>query len=378
MTKQYDYIIIGTGCAGLSLAYHLLESSILSNKSVLLLDNQPKNNNDRTWCFWSDKPLTYQSSKEIYWSELEFKSDNKSFISHLDKMKYYHINSLNFYNEILAKVKESNHLTFKQETATDILEYGDIVEVRTNKNQYYGSCAFNSVISLLPQFQSLKRPKLWQHFFGKTLKSQKPIFKDFKVRLMDFSFPNNGTVQFGYILPFTPYEALIEYTEFSDEPRTDEEYESLLNSYIIQLGIDDFEVGYIEKGQIPMSVQEFPKSNGNQILNIGTAGGFTKPTTGYTFMNIQKDVQSIIHSLENQLPFDRKSTKPRYKFYDSLLLGIIQNEPERVKVIMTQLFKNNPMERILRFLDEESSLIDEIKLFMQLPWKPFLKQLFLK
>lgn len=51
---KYDYIIAGMGCAGLSMAVQLSQSSLPFSK-VLLVDKESKNENDRSWCFWQKK-----------------------------------------------------------------------------------------------------------------------------------------------------------------------------------------------------------------------------------------------------------------------------------------------------------------------------------
>jgi len=127
-----------------------------------------------------------------------------------------------------------------------------------------------------------------------------------------------------------------------------------------------------------MTDYAFPKASGAYIHHIDTAGGLTKPTTGYTFRNVQIDSQQIVSSLKSGTDLDRKPVKARFRFYDRLLLGIIDQEPHKVKKIMDRLFQRNHFPRILRFLDEESSLLDEIRIFCSIPWVPFLKQLFRK
>jgi len=58
------------------------------------------------------------------------------------------------------------------------------------------------------------------------------------------------------------------------------------------------------------------------------------------------------------------------------LLGILKRKPALLETIMYQLFSKQPFQRILSFLDESSSLTNEIKIFGTLPWKPFLTELF--
>ena len=55
-STQYDYIIAGAGCAGLSLAVHMIHSGKFSDKKILIVDKDDKQKNDRTWCFWEKEP----------------------------------------------------------------------------------------------------------------------------------------------------------------------------------------------------------------------------------------------------------------------------------------------------------------------------------
>ncbi|MFT6216175.1 MAG: lycopene beta-cyclase [Roseivirga sp.] len=376
MNKHFDYIIVGSGCAGLSLAFNIAKSSFLSQKSVLILDADRKTINDRTWCFWSKKELSYESSKKTFWENIEFKADDLIIQDRLNQSKYYHVNSLEFYNEVLFELSTSKNFQIVNESVVQISQEHNKVTVQTEGNIYTADYAFNSVIALLRD--KSPKPGLNQHFYGKKVRAKAPFFKNMSVKLMDFSLPNKSAVQFGYVLPFSDYEALIEYTEFSGIHRSNAEYESLFQDYINNLGLSEFEVLETEKGKIPMTRHQFPRFNSSRVLNMGTAGGFTKPTSGYTFNNIQRDVASIVASLESGTPFNRKLNPSRFRFYDKLLLGIILKYPEKVKPIMKKLFQNNSLEIVLKFLDEKTSLKDEIRIFLKLPWAPFLNQIFRK
>lgn len=376
MMENFDYIIIGSGCAGLSLAYHLVGSEKLAQKRVLLLDSDHKITNDKTWCFWSKDKYPYKSAQKVFWNKFEFKADDLEILRELKGNNYCYINSLDFYSEVTDKLSGFENFVIKTEPVRQIKDENHKVYVSTDTNTYTSDLAFNSVISLLDEIPP--QPKLLQHFYGKRIRTKNSLFRNSNVKLMDFSFPNRDSVQFGYLLPFSENEALIEYTEFSRCLRTDEEYEELLNAYLTDIGVIDYQIIEHEKGQIPMSDYLFPKFNSRRVINLGTAGGFTKPTTGYTFKNIQSDVVSIVLALEQDKPFKRKHSPARFRFYDKLLLGIILNNPEKVKPIMTRLFRYNSINSILNFLDEKTGIIDEVKIFLKLPWAPFLKQLFLK
>ena len=68
-TQHYDFIIVGSGAAGLSLAYHLINSP-LRDRSILIVDRAPKERNDRTFCFWTDQPAPFEQIVYRSWDQL--------------------------------------------------------------------------------------------------------------------------------------------------------------------------------------------------------------------------------------------------------------------------------------------------------------------
>jgi lycopene beta-cyclase len=66
-------------------------------------------------------------------------------------------------------------------------------------------------------------------------------------------------------------------------------------------------------------------------------------------------------------------TAKRFRFYDNTLLHILYYEKLPGHEIFTQLFQKNKPQEVLRFLDNESSLTDELKIISTLPTWPFLK-----
>ena len=107
---------------------------------------------------------------------------------------------------------------------------------------------------------------------------------------------------------------------------------------------------------------------------IGTAGGQTKASSGYTFQFIQKQSAQIVDYLISgkslrQLP----ATPKRFRFYDNTLLHILYHNKLPGDKIFTRLFKKNKPQQVLRFLDNESSLKEELKSISTLPTLPFLK-----
>jgi lycopene beta-cyclase len=193
---------------------------------------------------------------------------------------------------------------------------------------------------------------------------------------MDFSIPQKGNTRFMYVLPFSETEALVEYTLFSADLLPENEYEKAINDYLKEKGAHTFEIIKKEQGNIPMTVFPFWKSNSKNVLHIGTAGGWTKASTGYTFKNTVKQSERVVSLLKTKTIDFRKFHKPnRFLFYDTLFVSVLYKNNALGKKIFSNMFlKVNP-KKIFRFLDEESNLKEELQIILACPKIPFIKAL---
>jgi lycopene beta-cyclase len=190
---------------------------------------------------------------------------------------------------------------------------------------------------------------------------------------MDFRADQKHGTAFVYCMPFTDTKALVEYTLITKELLQPEQYDEELKNYIDQfLHNTSYRIEEKEFGVIPMTNHRFPAHH-NNIINIGTAGGQTKASSGYTFRFIQKHSAEIVKQLiSTGQPFVPRMDK-RFHFYDSTLLHILYHNTLPGKKIFTDFFKKNKPQQVLRFLDNESSVKDELKIISSLPVFPFLK-----
>lgn len=144
----YDYIITGLGCAGLSLIYYLLDSP-LKDKKILLIDNSPKNENDRTWCYWAEKPLEIHPKKTplIFWESIKIAESKNIVSAKLQNLKYYHIKSSDFYREVIERIKQFTNVTFINDHVVKIEKSEEgVVNVMTSKSgKFKSNLLFNSI-----------------------------------------------------------------------------------------------------------------------------------------------------------------------------------------------------------------------------------------
>lgn len=378
MSKKYDYIIAGGGCAGLSLAYQIHKSS-LNQKSILIVDKSPKTTNDHTWSFWTKQPTDFEAIVYRSWQQLHFLHPKGNQLIKLKDYQYQTIRAIDFYNFVIEALKTNPNIDWLFGEITDLKNEADGGSIAVNGQTYQGNWLFNSCFAPDSiQQQPNKYFYLQQHFKGWLINTNQDYFDTTTPTLFDFNIPQQNAVRFMYTLPFSPRQALIEYTIFSEQLEEQQHYDQQLKQYIKQqLGIKSYDIEEVEWGVIPMSTHPMPRQNGSFIINIGTNSGRAKSSTGYAFTRIQTEAKQIVQALiQTNQPVVSFKNKRQYLLYDSMLLHIMQHKGGQIRDIFAQLFKNNPIDRLFRFLDEETTLWEDILVMNSVPPVPFLKAFF--
>lgn len=352
---------------------HMIHSGQFSDKKILIVDQHSKRENDRTWCFWEKGAGLFESIVHKEWRQLLFHSDKISKTLDISPYCYKLIRGIDFYTYCLAQINTHPNFTFLQSPVSKVFSDESGAGVQVGEGIINAPFVFNSILFDKPALTA-KQCWLLQHFKGWLIKTDQPAFDPAVGTLMDFRTPQEQGSTFFYVLPFSTTEALIEYTLFSPSLLDDHVYETALQQYINdQLHISAYQILEKEFGVIPMTNYRFPSFTGN-VINIGTAGGQTKGSSGYTFQFIQKRSKALVQSLiKYGHPFKVTTDSRRFHFYDSVLLHILHRRSLRGADIFTDLFKKNKASDVFAFLDNETSLADEIKIISTLPTLPFTK-----
>lgn len=372
VTLQYDYIIAGAGCAGLSLAMHLIHSGKFRDKNILLVDQHPKQSNDRTWCFWQTGKSLFEPIVYKQWQQLFFYGDAFSKQLNIEPYKYKMIRGIDFYDFCLEEINRQPNFTVRFDKVEHVFSSDITTGIMLNGNAIHAEYIFNSILFQKPQ---LSENEYWllQHFKGWIIETENNVFEPEVATLMDFRIDQQWGTAFCYVLPFTKNRALVEYTVFSPQVLPKEQYDVGLKNYLEQiLQLGSYKILDEEFGVIPMTNFEFDAGQ-NNIINIGTAGGQTKGSSGYTFNFIQKHSNELVQQLMRGKHPSLKSGSRRFSFYDSVLLNILYKNTLPGKLIFTRLFQKNQTSKVLRFLDNETSVADELKIISTLPTWPFTK-----
>lgn len=371
--KTYDYIILGAGASGLMLAYRMANDSFFDDKSILIIDKEQNKGNDRTWCFWENRKGEWDDILYKTWHTIFFGGETFENTINISPYTYKMIRSNDFYNLLWETIHTKSNIEFLQASVGSFKDEAH-VKVKTSKGNFKSQKLFNS----LPDSSFLKQekyPVLQQHFVGWFVKTKTDMFDDSVATFMDFTVPQNGNTRFMYVLPTSKNEALFEYTLFSKDLLEFLEYEDAIKSYLEQRNISDYEIVETEKGSIPMTSYKFSKLNTKNVLNIGTAGGWTKASTGYTFKNTTKKTKALIVFLKSENDLSKFSKQTKFWFYDLLFLDVLANENDKGAALFSSLFKKAKTETILKFLDEETTMIEDLKIITSVPSTQFVKAL---
>ncbi len=379
--NHYHYIFTGNGLSALLTLFEMIQSGQFSDKKILLIDSDSKNKNDRTWCFWDSDNL-FDSIITKKWQHAWFKNENFTNQLNLNPYEYKMIRSADFYKLIFDAIAKHPNIEIIKEEVFDIEDYDDVAEVlTTNGNQYLCSKVFNSIYnpkvisnSKIVKSQT-KFPLVQQHFIGWFIKSKEAVFTEDCPTFMDFSVEQKGNTRFMYILPTSPNEALLEYTLFSKDLLSKQEYESEIENYIKKLGITEYEIVEKEQGNIPMTCFPFWKNNSKNIINIGSAGGWSKASTGYTFKNSVKKSKELVQFLQTQSDFTKFHKINKFWCYDLLLIDILYHANQHGSAIFSSMFKSGKAALIFKFLDEETSFWEDLQVIWMCPKGMFIKAL---
>ena len=353
--KEFDYIIIGGGCAGLSLAYELEINEKLKEKTLAIIETREEYKRDKTWSFWKVFDHNFGDCVIKSWNNFTINTSESSHELTNKQFPYQSIDSGKFYNKINSRLSKNSNISFFK-NLNDINSENSII--------------FNSVME-----KELDKSELWQHFQGIEIETPKKTFDDKIINLMDFNCDQRNYVHFFYTLPFSKNKALVETTWLSDlGDESLKDYDLQLKNYIEnKLGIKNYKINFTERGAIPLFSPSL--RNNNKIIDIGSAGGMTRLSTGYTFLNIQEHSRYIVKNIENINSTKIFSLGKKYQFLDKIFLKVLKKYPERMPQIFFNMFKTSS-NTIIKFLSNKSNIIEDISIVSKMPKLIFLKALF--
>ena len=318
--KDFDYIIIGGGCAGLSLAYELEISDKLKNKSLAIIEPRDEYKRDKTWSFWKVFPHNFDDCVKKSWDNFSINIPNDTKFIDCKLTPYQSIDTGKFYDKILSKLKLNENIKFFK---------------NINDIELSNSIIFNSVPN----------------------------------------FDQKNEVHFFYTLPFSKKSALVETTWISNLSNENiKDYDNQIDQYLKNhLNIRNYKINFKEEGSIPL----FRNKNLKKLneIYIGSAGDMTRLSTGYTFLNIQEHSKYIAENIDNISKAKLFKIKKKYDFLDNIFLKVLRNNSSDMGEIFFKMFNSSPKTAI-NFLSNKSNFFEDLEIILKMPKWKFLKELF--
>ncbi|PRX41750.1 lycopene cyclase family protein [Salegentibacter salegens] len=371
----YFYVIIGGGLAGLQLARQLSRDVFFKGKKIAIIDSDfsmPV----KTWCFWEKGDGKWDHLLTKSWNEGKFISSEENINLQLSPYSYKMIKAADYHHNLQEEIEKSGDIEF----ITDEIQKIDPVTMKAKgrKKSYGATHFFDSRID--PSYlESKKHTTIFQHFKGWEVATEKPVFSPDSFTMMDYRIKYPDATAFTYILPFTEKKALVEYTFFSPFLTEDKVYDDMLQKYFEKvLKTKDFTIKSTETGVIPMTDFPFDKANTRQITKIGTGGGWVKPSTGYSFKNTEKRINRIIENIKSgKLPGENLINN-KFRKYDAIFLDVLTQNNQKGEEIFSKFYTKNSPQEIFKYLDEETSVSEDLKIMLSIYSFDFVKSFFRK
>ncbi len=366
------YVIIGAGASGLSLCHALIQRGVTDD--IVVLDQKTAFTDDRTWCFWETAPHPYRHLASFCWPRWDVITEDGPASQTSVRGGYACLRGIDFYNYLAKITRSAPNVTLKLGCPVQSLQQtSGSVCVTAGGEDWDADAVFDS----RPRPVSPGGLSFSQRFFGQFLRTAAPVFNPSCCTLMDFRVSQQFGLHFVYVLPFSPTEALVENTYIQPIGAgkiTAEQHRQEIHAYLIDAySVDGFDVQREEAGAIPMTTQPFPKRDG-RIFFIGTAGGCSKPSSGYTFTRIQEQCRQIADAVQTGTleSFRETPTSWRYQFFDTVFLQALQDNPGAFPGYFHRLFTRVPPDTLTAFLSEASTWTGDLPIIRALPLRPFL------
>lgn len=371
---ELDAVIVGGGLSGLSLAAHLAANG-WGDRSVLIVDDPRLRPCAVSWGFWSAEPGLLGAAAGRTYEQVRVHTMGTSRLLSLGRYRYRVVQRPDLYAVVHAILDRAPGFRFLGGHAERVYDDGDQACVTVGNRTIRCDWAFDSVTAPPPDLPSDARLA----FAGWEIQCARPVFDPATPVLFDFRTPQADGSRFVYILPEDAHRALVELTAFVPRrarPPSLVERRNALAEYLTSvLHCGDYHITRAESAVLPLRTHPARRAT-SRVLAIGASAGLVKASTGYAYQRIQKDSAAIAESLvQYGHPFSIRQTRRRYQFLDAVLLNVFDRDPPQLELAFAQLFEANPADRVLRFLDEDSSPMDVLRLMASLPTAPYLRAL---
>tara|TARA_Y100001970_G_C14215749_1_gene849544 strand:- start:918 stop:2000 length:1083 start_codon:yes stop_codon:yes gene_type:complete len=357
--KIYKAAIIGLGPSGLAVNKLIFDNH---KSEIIAFETTSIENRNNFFGFWLTEWMRpFENLIEKKWNNWIISNKDKQII-HNDENFPYCVMSFKVWKEYCLNTK--NKLKIKNKKVINYNKIENYFKITTEDQQeYFAEKIYDS------RSVKEKNGELIQHFFGINITTEKNIFDDTKVTLMHFT-KEEDVLHFIYLLPFSKNKALIESTVFSKKVQNESWYRQRIHNYLKEIAINEYEEDGYEKGIIPMFFAQSKTPYDKNIINIGIRAGACKPSTGYAFSFLIKQIQLLKNSNKNHVEVHNLVERKM----DGIFLNYLKNNNEDGSSFIN-LANNLNGNEFKNFMMGESSVLTKLKIVKSMPILPFIKSI---
>ena len=375
MQTETEILILGGGCAGLSLALRLAAHGQDCPRTAVI-ESRSHYINDRTWCFWDDGSAHFRHLVQHRWPKVLLAHAGRQITVDCHSIPYAMIPAETFYAHATAALAETTRvdLSMDDPVLAEPRKEGALWRVETRQ----GSRLAKHLIDTRPHRPPARGAAvLWQSFSGQEIECDAARFDPGLAHLMDFSPSGNGRITFLYLLPFSPHRALVEATAFATDPLGPEDFTEELAAFIDQqVGGSKHAVLRSEHGALPMGQAAIPSNSDVSHVRAGVVAGGARPASGFAFQRIQRWAHACAGALIAGHPPVAHPPDPwATRAMDALFLRVLRARPEMAPELFLALFALRDPRRIIRFMSDHARPTDYAAIALALPPWLFLREI---
>jgi lycopene beta-cyclase len=376
-TREVDLVILGGGCAGLSLAREL---SFLENKGetiprTLILESKASPFTSKTWCMWQavgQKTVIPVAGK---WNEWSFSTGEKHSRHTSPDYEYVCVRGEDFFGQALDAISRSESIHLQNGTSVGSVDHsGARFLIRLPDRNIVSK---HIVDTRPPDPASMAKSLLFQSFAGYEVTTQGKSVATAKVGLMESMEADELGFRFDYCLPLESDRMLVEATRFSAAPLSESQLLRDLRGSLARILPDgNFKIHRREFGIIPMGLSQPAKPANPDYVLAGTAGGAVRPASGYAFADIQKWATSCAHHLfRYRVPVQQRGVSGILRRMDLLFLSVLLRDPGLAPELFISMADTLSPGCFVRFMTGNPRLKDLLAVVRSLPAGPFLREI---
>jgi lycopene beta-cyclase len=371
---QVDHVIVGAGLSGLLLARRLLVAAdagrLPAATSIALVGPAPDPGQRVTFAHWAQRPTMLDDWSIGAWTELLVVDHwGHARAVELDGYRYTALAWDRARAALRERLVADPRVTLIPERVEAVDGDRHAAWALVSGEQVRGQWCFDSRPPHVDPIPGHAAAALHQSFRGAWIRTDAPAIDPSAATLLDFSADEGPDLGFAYVLPVDQRRAMVMAVRMG--PSLD--LPDPMPAVPRVVGAGGWSVEAEESGITALPAAAAPRRAGHRVLRIGARGGRVRASTGYAVTRVLADTSAIVGSLARHgHPFAIPADPRRDRALDAIWLAALARERADLEPAFLALFRDVPVDRVLRFLDGGAGPRDVASVVAALPPGPFL------